>query len=289
MGSIRKEGWIMNIGIIPHTGKPVAMDLTEELVNFLDKRGVGYKVVTSPSLDNVSEFDIVIVLGGDGTLLNAARLTSQVQVPVFGGNVGHLGFLTEVETEGLFPAMEKLLAGEYSLEERMLITASVNRSGEEIGRYVALNDFVITRGTFARIIDLSIFVDEQHVTDYSADGVIVSTPTGSTAYSLSAGGPIIEPLLECVCITPICAHSLAARSVVTSAEAEVSVHLNGVSEEVMFTIDGQHGFPLKTGDHVTINKAAKPAAFVKLSGRGFFQVLHSRLSMPQTWGGNHEE
>lgn len=279
----------MKIGIIPHTGKPVAMDLTEELVRYLQGRGVGFEVITHPSLANVVSFDIVIVLGGDGTLLNAARLTSQVQVPIFGVNVGHLGFLTEVETDGIFPAMEKLLSGDYTLEERMLIAASINRDGSEIANYVALNDFVVTRGTFARIVDLSIFVDAQHVTDYSADGVIVSTPTGSTAYSLSAGGPIIDPLLECVCITPICAHSLASRSVVTSAEAEVSVHLNNVSEEVMFTIDGQHGFPLQTGDHVTIHRAEKRALFVKLSGRGFFQVLHSRLRMPQSWGGIHEE
>ncbi len=279
----------MNIGIIPHTGKPKAMDLTEELVDYLRDRSVGFKVIPHPSLTDVAAHDIVVVLGGDGTLLNAARLTSQVQVPIFGVNVGHLGFLTEVETDGLFPAMERLLAGDYALEERMLITASINRAGVEIANYVALNDFVVTRGTFARIIDLSIYVDAQHVTDYSADGVIVSTSTGSTAYSLSAGGPIIDPLLECVCITPICAHSLAARAVVTSAEVEVTVHLNNVSEEVMFTIDGQHGFPLQTDDHITIHRAEKRALFVKLSGRGFFQVLHSRLRMPQSWGGIHEE
>ncbi|MCK9525737.1 MAG: NAD(+)/NADH kinase [Limnochordia bacterium] len=279
----------MHIGIIPHTGKSVAMNLAEELVKYFQEQSVSYNVITHPSLTNVAGLDLVIVLGGDGTLLNAARLTSQVQVPVFGVNVGHLGFLTEVETDGLFPAVEKFFAGDYSIEERMLITALINRSGVEIARYVALNDFVITRGTFARIIDLSIFVGEQHVTDYSADGVIVATSTGSTAYSLSAGGPIIEPLLECVCITPICAHSLAARSVVTSADATITVHLNSISEEVMFTIDGQHGFPLRAGDHVTIRRAEKPALFVKLSGRGFFQVLQSRLRMPQSWGGNHEE
>ncbi|HKM43558.1 MAG TPA: NAD(+)/NADH kinase [Limnochordia bacterium] len=278
----------MDIGIIPHTGKTIAMNLAEELVGFLQARGVGYNMITHPSLTNVAGLDLVIVLGGDGTLLNAARLTSQVQVPVFGVNVGHLGFLTEVETDGLFPALEKFFAADYSIEERMLITASVNRGGVEIARDVALNDFVVTRGTFARIVDLSIFVGDQHVTDYSADGVIVATSTGSTAYSLSAGGPIIEPSLECVCITPICAHSLAARAVVASADAKITLHLNSVSEEVMFTIDGQHGFPLRTGDHVTIQRAEKPALFVKLSGRGFFQVLHSRLKMPQSWGGNHE-
>src|SRR5690554_1186244 len=279
----------MKIGIIPHTGKPVAMNLKEELVDFLEGRGVDFQIITGPTRSNVRGFDIMIVLGGDGTLLNAARLTSQVQVPVFGVNVGHLGFLTEVETDGLFPAMEKLLAGDYTLEERMLINASIKRGRVEISRNIALNDFVITRGTFARLIDLSIFVDGQHVTDYSADGVIVATPTGSTAYSLSAGGPILEPVLQCICITPICAHSLAARSVVTSAEATVSVHLKGVSGEVMLTIDGQHGFPLQSGDCVTISRADQPALFVKLSGRSFFQVLHSRLKMPQSWGGIREE
>lgn len=279
----------MEIGIVPHTGKPVAMNLTEELTRNLKARGIASQVITGPCTQNVAGYDVLIVLGGDGTLLNAARLASEVQVPVFGVNVGHLGFLTEVETEGLFPAVDKLLAGEYSLEKRMLITSSVKRDGEEIASHLALNDFVITRGTFARIIDLSIFVDHQHVTDYVADGVIIATPTGSTAYALSAGGPIIEPLLESLCITPICPHSLSSRSVLARPEAEVCVRLNSASEEVMFTIDGQYGFPLRTGDQVSIKKAEKPALFVKLSGRGFFQVLHSRLKMPQTWGGIHEE
>lgn len=279
----------MDIGIIPHTGKPVAMALTAELVDFLQARGVSTTVVKSPVDCDLSVFDVVIVLGGDGTLLNAARLTSKVQVPVFGVNVGHLGFLTEVETDGLFPVLDQLLAGDYELEQRMLIEASVKRQGKVIGTFLALNDFVVTRGTFARIIDLSIFVDHQHVTDYVADGIIISTPTGSTAYSLSAGGPIIEPLLESICITPICPHSLSSRSVLTRPEVEVCVRLNSASEEVMLTIDGQHGFPLETGDKVSIKRAKNSAQFVKLSGRGFFQVLHSRLKMPQTWGGIHEK
>lgn len=279
----------MNIGIIPHTGKPVAMNLTKDLDAFLKGKSIASHIITHPSDSNLAIFDVIIVLGGDGTLLNAARLTSEVQVPVLGVNVGHLGFLTEVETDGLFPALEKLLANEYSLEERMLITASVKRGDQIISTHLALNDFVITRGTFARIIDLSIFVDQQHVTDYVADGVIVATPTGSTAYSLSAGGPIIEPLLESICITPICAHSLAARTVLARPQAQVCLRLNSAAEEVMFTIDGQYGFPLQTGDQVTIKKASKPALFVKLSGRDFFQVLHTRLKMPQTWGGIHEK
>lgn len=279
----------MKIGIIPHTGKSVAMNLTKELVDFLQEREVGCQVILSPHTTDMADLDLLIVLGGDGTLLNAARLASEPQVPVFGVNVGHLGFLTEVETDGLFPAMERLLNKEFTIEERMLITASVHREGQKISEHIALNDFVITRGTFARIIDLSIFVDNQHVTDYVADGVIISTPTGSTAYSLSAGGPIIEPLLESICITPICAHSLAARSVLARPELEVNVHLNSAREEVMLTIDGQDGFPVREGDDITIRRAERSALFAKLGDRGFFQVLHSRMKMPQMRGGIRDE
>ncbi|NLJ80369.1 MAG: NAD(+)/NADH kinase [Firmicutes bacterium] len=278
----------MGIGIVPHRDKQAALDLTLELEEFLKNRNIISKVLKQPEQADLSKFKIIIVLGGDGTLLYAARLASEVQVPVFGVNIGHLGFLTEVETDALFPAVEQFLAGKYTLEERMLIEATIWRKKKTVGKFRALNDFVITRGTFARLIDLSIFIDEQHVTDYFADGVIVATPTGSTAYSLSAGGPIIEPLLESICVTPICPHSLSSRSVVARPEVKVSLRLNSASEEVMLTIDGQEGFPLRSGDRINIKKAPLPALFVKLSGRGFFQVLHSRLQMPQTWGGAHE-
>lgn len=282
MGRERKSD--MRIGIIPHTGKEVAMELSRQAAEFLQERGAEIETILTPERDSFVGLDLAIVFGGDGTLLGAARLASEWQVPVFGVNVGHLGFLTEVETDRLTPALEKLLANEYKLEERMLISAVVRRDGREITKHVALNDFVVTRGTFARIIDLSIFVDQQHVTDYVADGIIISTPTGSTAYSLSAGGPIIEPLLESICITPICAHSLASRSVVTRPEVEVKVRLNSATEPVMLTIDGQEGFPLKAGDEVTIRRAEKPALFVKLGTRGFFQVLHTRMKMSQLRG-----
>ena len=180
------------------------------------------------------------------------------------------------------------MTGDYSIEERMLISAAVQRDGQEIARHIALNDFVVTRGTFARIIEFSIFAAGQHVTDYVGDGVIVATPTGSTAYSLAAGGPIVEPLLESICITPICPHSLSGRSVVIRPEVEVQIRLNRASEAVMLTIDGYDGFPLMTGDTVTIKRAEQRALFVRLGDRGFFQVLHSRLKMPQMGGGIRE-
>ncbi|HHW72268.1 MAG TPA: NAD(+)/NADH kinase [Firmicutes bacterium] len=278
----------MRIGIIPHTGKPVAMDLSRKLADVLDERGVEHHLILKPEQDSLAQLDLVIVLGGDGTLLNTARLASCVKVPVFGVNVGHLGFLTEVETDGLLPALDRLLTGDYSIEERMLISAAVQRDGQEIARHIALNDFVVTRGTFARIIEFSIFAAGQHVTDYVGDGVIVATPTGSTAYSLAAGGPIVEPLLESICITPICPHSLSGRSVVIRPEVEVQIRLNRASEAVMLTIDGYDGFPLMTGDTVTIKRAEQRALFVRLGDRGFFQVLHSRLKMPQMGGGIRE-
>ncbi len=278
----------MKFGIVPHTGKPVAMDLSSKLADALEKRGVEYVLIPQPDRESLAPFDLVIVLGGDGTLLNVARLASYSQVPVFGVNVGHLGFLTEVETDGLLPALDRLLARDYAIEERMLITACVERGGREIARHLALNDFVITRGTFARIIEFSILVDGQHVTDYVGDGVIVATPTGSTAYSLAAGGPIVEPLLDSICITPICPHSLAGRSVVIRPEARVQIRLNRASEAVMLTIDGYDGFALQTADRVTIERAEQRALFARLGDRGFFQVLHSRLRMPQMGGGIRE-
>ncbi|NLJ74934.1 MAG: NAD(+)/NADH kinase [Firmicutes bacterium] len=288
----------MNVGIIPHTEKPAAISLAEELIEFFLERQIQVcfeeetaQILGVPQLARqipLKELDVVIVLGGDGALLNAARLTSQVDVPVLGVNVGHLGFLTELEVDGVFPAMEKLISGDYYIEERMLIEGRVIRKGKQVAVCSALNDLVMTRGTFARIINISTYIDDQHVTDYVADGIIVSTPTGSTAYSLSAGGPIIEPLLECICITPICPHSLSSRSVLARPTASVSLHLGETREEVMLTIDGQQGFPLKSGDRVEIRRADKTAKFVKLSGRAFFEILHSRLKMPQVWGGAHE-
>lgn len=283
---------MMNIGIMPHTRKAAAMQLAAKLVEDLAKESVqlwlehgaaaqlGFPEFGGTT-EQLANLDALIVLGGDGALLNAARLVSTLNVPIIGVNVGHLGFLTEIESEDLKLAMDKLLTKDYSIEERMLIDARVIRDGAQVAFYRALNDIVITRGTFARIIRLNTFVDGQHVVDYIADGIIVATPTGSTAYSLSAGGPIIEPLLDCIAITPICPHTLASRSVIVRPEAKVCLEIEAAHEDVMLTIDGQLGFRLQSQDRVEISRASIAAKFIKLRGRNFFEILNNRLKKPQ--------
>lgn len=285
----------MRIGIMPHTRKQAAVELGRDVISYLQRAGaeiwleeaaaetVGYPELGA-DMDELGELDVLLILGGDGALLNAARLTAGLGVPILGVNMGHLGFLTELEAKDTFSALDRLLAGRFSVEERMFVDAELYRGGRQIVRYRALNDVVVTRGTFARIIRLSTYVDDQHVVDYMADGIIVATPTGSTAYSLSAGGPIVEPLLECILITPICPHTLAARSVVVRSEALLRLEVEAMHEDVMLTIDGQLGFRLKSADELCIRKSDVSARFVKLMGRNFFQILHSRLRTPQVTG-----
>lgn len=277
----------MRFGMMVHTGKPEAIEFAKELVQFFERRGSALFTDTAtaqllgyPELGKagyMASVDVVLVLGGDGTLLSAARLASSFGKPVLGINMGHLGFLTELDADEFQPALERVMAGDYAVEERMMIEGRLLRAGVEVACFRALNDVVVTRGTFARMINVSTFIDNHHVVDYKADGIIVATPTGSTAYSLSAGGPIIEPLLECLCITPICPHTLAARSVVARPEAHVRLELNSPGEEVMLTIDGQEGIPLESKDVVELVRAQVTAKFVKVSGRGFFDILNSRL------------
>jgi len=289
----------MKIGIMPHTGKPVAMQLTVEVIEYLMSKGkipwISEEVaalIGRPDLgrkeETIKEIDVLLVLGGDGTLLNAARTIVDYDILILGVNVGHLGFLTEIETDHLYQSLDKLLARDFHVEERMFIECQVIRDQQVIATYRALNDFVITRGTFARIIQLRVDVDNQPVVDYQADGLIVATPTGSTAYSLSAGGPIVEPSLDCLIITPICPHTLAARSVVVHQDATVTVIIEANHEEVMLTIDGQLGFPLQSLDQVKIVRAGVTGKFIKLSGRSFFDILNSRLKGPLR-GGDCEE
>ncbi|NLM25685.1 MAG: NAD(+)/NADH kinase [Firmicutes bacterium] len=289
----------MKIGIMPHTGKPVAMQLTVEVIEYLMSKGkipwISEEVaalIGRPDLgrkeETIKEIDVLLVLGGDGTLLNAARTIVDYDILILGVNVGHLGFLTEIETDHLYQSLDKLLARDFHVEERMFIECQVIRDQQVIATYRALNDFVITRGTFARIIQLRVDVDDQPVVDYQADGLIVATPTGSTAYSLSAGGPIVEPSLDCLIITPICPHTLAARSVVVHQDATVTVIIEANHEEVMLTIDGQLGFPLQSLDQVKIVRAGVTGKFIKLSGRSFFDILNSRLKGPLR-GGDCEE
>jgi NAD+ kinase len=234
-------------------------------------------VVAKPELPG--QVDLLLVLGGDGTLLSMARLVGDLNVPILGVNLGGLGFLTALTIEELFPALEALLRGDLLVEERMMLAARVTRQGERLSEYVALNDVVITKSAMSRIINLDVSVQGQFATAYRADGLIVSTPTGSTAYCLSAGGPIVFPTMDAIVLTPICSHTLTNRPIVLPGSQPIDVTLQS-DQDVMLTMDGQVGFHLKRGDRVEIRQAAARIRLLRVPQKHFFSVLRTKLK----WG-----
>ncbi|MSN26858.1 MAG: NAD(+) kinase [Geobacter sp.] len=225
--------------------------------------------------------ELVVVLGGDGTLISVARLFSGRSVPIVGINLGSLGFLTEVTVEELYPLLEHCLNGEPRVSERMMLEVTVSRDGQEIEKCSVLNDMVINKGALARIVDLETKVNRHFLTTYKADGLIVSTPTGSTGYSMSAGGPIIHPLMSCIVITPICPHTLTNRPIVVTDESIISITIaSSFDEKVYLTLDGQVGFKLLQGDTIEVRKALKTTALVMSKERDYFEVLRTKLK----WG-----
>jgi NAD+ kinase len=227
----------------------------------------------------VGKAEIVVVFGGDGTLLYAARLIGASGIPILGINLGSLGFLTEVKLDEMHVAFEGLLSGQYCIEERVLLNVEVIRNGNVIAQYRALNDAVINKGALARIIDLEVSVNSQPVLFTRADGLIISTPTGSTAYSLAAGGPILYPSLDAFIITPICPHALANRPVVISDRDTVGVCLRHGSD-VMLTVDGQVGMPLQQQDSLSVRRAQSTLKLALPFGSAFFKLLREKLR----WG-----
>jgi NAD+ kinase len=226
-----------------------------------------------------TQVDLIVVLGGDGTLLGMARAVGDLGVPILGVNVGGLGFLTATTLDEMLPALEAVLAGRMAVEERMLLSARVVRSGQASGEHVALNDVVIMKSAMSRIINLSVSVESEHATAYRADGLIISTPTGSTAYCLSAGGPILHPAMDALVLTPICSHTLTNRPIVLPGSHHVEVTLT-TDEDVMVTLDGQVGLPLREGDTVRVAKAAARIRLVRFPHKDFFTVLRTKLK----WG-----
>jgi NAD+ kinase len=225
--------------------------------------------------------DLVVVFGGDGTLLSMARVVAGRRTCLLGINLGTLGFLTEVSVANLLPALAQVLAGRYTVDRRMMLEARVARRGRRLPSLNLLNDIVINKSALARIIDLSISVDGRPVSTYKADGLIVSTPTGSTAYSLSAGGPIIDPSLQAILLTPICPHTLTNRPIVLPDSSRIEVRLETPDEDVYLTLDGQVGVPLRFGDVVRVRRAPGWLRLVQPLGRDYFDVLRRKLK----WGG----
>jgi NAD+ kinase len=224
--------------------------------------------------------DLVVVLGGDGTLISVARLMGGRQVPILGVNLGSLGFLTEITLDELYPALENCLSGDYRVSKRMMLRAAVERDGKEIESHQVLNDMVINKGALARIVDLETAVSGSWLTTFKSDGLIISTPTGSTGYSLAAGGPIVHPALDCLVITPICPHTLTNRPIVVDAGASVTVTLKSMEEDVFLTLDGQVGMGLEAGDVIRVERAEHRTLLVVSRSKDYFEVLRTKLK----WG-----
>jgi NAD+ kinase len=224
--------------------------------------------------------ELLVVLGGDGTLLSATRALAGQRVPILAVNLGGLGFLTSVTREELYPVLEQVLDGRHNTSERMMLDAHTFRNGKVVERQTALNDAVINKAALARMLDFDLYVDSAPVGRYRADGLIVATPTGSTAYSLAAGGPIVHPQLDAFVITPICPHMLTNRPLVIPDTARVEIHIAAGEEPVYLTLDGQIGFQLQPNDRVVVTKSKNRVAFIRSPQKTYFEVLRSKLR----WG-----
>ena len=222
----------------------------------------------------------MLVLGGDGTMIATARMIGDQEVPVLGVNYGGLGYLAEFRIEELYSALESILAGNYRLDKRVMLAVELIRGGVSLTTNRVLNDVVINKSALARIIEIEAFFNSQFVNSFRADGLIVSTPTGSTAYNLSAGGPVIFPSMNAVVITPICPFTLSNRPIVVPDNAEIELILKTDQEEVALTLDGQVGFPLKVEDRVMIRKSRTTFNLIQPSNRNYFDVLRDKLR----WG-----
>lgn len=288
---------IKRVGIVVKPHQPDALKTICGVVKWLGERGIsllggpeiereriehetGYAVESLAEEALAANVDLILVLGGDGTMIATARMMGDTEVPVLGVNYGGLGYLAEFRIEELYTALESILDGNYRLEPRVMLAVELCRGDEEITRTRVLNDAVINKSALARIIEIEAHLNTQFVNSFRADGLIVSTPTGSTAYNLSAGGPVIYPSMNAVVITPICPFTLSNRPIVVPDDVLIELRLKTQQEDVALTLDGQVGFPLKAEDRVIIRKSRTTFKLVQPMSRNYFDVLRDKLR----WG-----
>ena len=269
----------MKIGTVvivtkPH--QPEVAKVASELASWFQEKGIR----ASMDPDSAEKADLCVVVGGDGTLLSAARLMGEHQVPILAINYGGLGFLTEVTRDEMYSALEGVLSGSTVTNSRMMMDVAVHRGSALVEAYQALNDVVIHKGTLARIIELDAHVDGQYVSRFRSDGLILSTPTGSTAYNVSAGGPIVYPTMAAIIMTPIASHTLTNRPLVLPPESHVEITLRSIPDDVYVTVDGQVGLKLEPGDRVIVRKSQRSVQLIAPAGKDFFDVLRDKLK----WG-----
>ena len=284
------QNGVRTVGIFAKPNAPLAVRLVPELLQWLSERGVAYRLDVEAARyagtegfdrDDVPEgCDLAIILGGDGTLLSAARAVGRRAIPLLAVNLGGLGFLTTITVDDFFVELDRALRGERRISRRKMIRVSLVRNGRVQAEYQALNDVVIAKSTIARIVDLEAWINDGFVSKYKADGLIISTPTGSTAYSLAAGGPIIYPTVNAFCLTPICPHTLTNRPLIIPAELGVRVVNRALHDESYLTVDGQVGSPLEAGDSVECVVADFDVLLIRPPHKTFFEVLRQKLK----WG-----
>jgi NAD+ kinase len=283
---------IQKVGIVSKPKKAEIAEIVPPLLKWLHARKIEsfidketHAIINSDG-DCISRnempgrVDLLIILGGDGTLLAAARTMSRNVVPILPVNLGHLGFLTAISNEELYPTLESVLAGQHVVERRVRIEAELIRADEVIGAFLALNDVVLNKGAIARILDYDLYVDRRFINTYRSDGLIVSTPTGSTAYSLAAGGPILEPMVEAFIITPICAHTLTNRPVVVRDTSRLEVVVKSHRETAYLTVDGQVGIATRSEDIIRLKRSPSPVEIIQPPDRNYFEILREKLK----WG-----
>lgn len=279
------------IGVVVKRDRPQAADLARELVTWLARHDLTALVeadstaqvgsgTAATKAEMIARADLIVVLGGDGTLLSVARLMRERAVPILGVNLGGLGFLTAVTTDELMPMMEQVRSGTFAVDHRMTLAVTLRRHDEMVTEGQVLNDAVITKGALGHIIDLDTAVNGQHVCVYKADGLIVTTPTGSTAYSLSAGGPIVYPSVGVMVLSPICPHTLTNRPMVLPDSAVVEVMVRSPDEDAVLTLDGQESTKLLSHDRIEIRKGKSTVPLVQSAARTYFDVLRNKLR----WG-----
>jgi len=281
---------IKRVGIVSKPNVKAAVELVPKLLQWLHEREISARLDEAtafygggagiPRADVPEGCDLMIVLGGDGTLLSAVRAIGRREIPLFPVNLGGLGFLTAITVDELFPELERALRGEHRVAKRRLMNCEVVRDGKQLATFDALNDAVLTKADIARMIDLDVYVDDQLVCAYKADGLIISTPTGSTAYSLSAGGPIIFPSVPAICLTPICPHMLTNRPVIVPETSRIRVVSRGPDESVYLTIDGQVGTPIRERDVMICHSTEYALHLIRPPRQMFFDVLRQKLK----WG-----
>ncbi|MDP8248336.1 MAG: NAD(+)/NADH kinase [Candidatus Tritonobacter lacicola] len=284
---------IDSVGIIVNVKKADAAEVAARLVGRIEAAGktpllpedtaalLGRPELQRDAASVARDSDFIIALGGDGTLLHAARLIGDHERPILGINIGGLGFLTEVPAAEAVDALDSVLAGNFRIEERMMLDVELLRDGHSLCVHRALNDAVITKGALARVLNLEVRVNGEYLISYVSDGLIIATPTGSTAYSLSAGGPIVSPGTKSIILTPICPHTLTNRPIILPDNSAVTVEIQSESEYMMLTIDGQVGIPLGIADRLRVSRSEKRARLIICSGLSYFGVLRKKLD----WGG----